>query len=96
MIAVWPAAPWDAAGRAGFALGLVLLAACFLGLGLAEAWSDSPTFDEPVYVAAGLAEVLHHDVTFNDEHPPLAKVLAVLPVLLDSSRHSAERQLARQ
>ncbi|MGA2825980.1 MAG: glycosyltransferase family 39 protein [Streptosporangiaceae bacterium] len=63
-------------------LGLVLLAAAFLGLGLAEAWSDSPTFDEPVYVAAGLAEVLHHDVAFNDEHPPLPKVLAVLPVLL--------------
>ena len=63
-------------------LVLVLLAVGFLGLGLAEAWSDSPTFDEPVYVAAGLAEVLHHDVTFNDEHPPLPKVLAVLPVLL--------------
>ena len=63
-------------------LGLVLLAAGFLGLGLAEAWSDSPTRDEPVYVAAGLAGVLHHDVTFNDEHPPLPKVLAVLPVLL--------------
>ena len=33
-------------------LALVLLAAAFLGLGLAEAWADSPTFDEPVYVAA--------------------------------------------
>jgi 4-amino-4-deoxy-L-arabinose transferase-like glycosyltransferase len=61
---------------------LILVAAGFLGLGLAEAWSDAPTFDEPVYVAAGLAAVLHHDVTFNDEHPPLPKVLAVLPVLL--------------
>ena len=61
---------------------LILVAAGFLGLGLAEAWSDSPTFDEPVYVAAGLAAVLHHDVTLNDEHPPLPKVLAVLPVLL--------------
>jgi 4-amino-4-deoxy-L-arabinose transferase-like glycosyltransferase len=61
---------------------LVLVAAGFLALGLSEAWSDSPTFDEPVYVAAGIAAVLHHDVTFNDEHPPLPKVLAVLPVLL--------------
>lgn len=61
---------------------LVLAAAGFLALGLSEAWSDSPTFDEPVYVAAGIAAVLHHDVTFNDEHPPLPKVLAVLPVLL--------------
>jgi len=58
------------------------LAAGFLALGLAEARSDSPTFDEPVYVSAGLAAILHHDVTYNDEHPPLPKVLAALPVLL--------------
>jgi hypothetical protein len=36
----------------------------------------------PVYVSAGLAAVLHHDMTLNDEHPPLPKVLAVLPVLV--------------
>jgi len=48
---------------------------------VAEAWADAPTFDEPVYVSAGLAAVLHHDVTLNEEHPPLPKVLAVLPVL---------------
>jgi 4-amino-4-deoxy-L-arabinose transferase-like glycosyltransferase len=61
---------------------LTVLAAGFLALGLAEARSDSPTFDEPVYVSAGLAAILHHDVTYNDEHPPLPKVLAALPVLL--------------
>ncbi len=60
---------------------LAVLAAGFLALGLAEARADAPTFDEPVYVSAGLAAVLHHDVTINDEHPPLPKVLAVLPVL---------------
>lgn len=32
-------------------------------------------------MSADLAAVLHHDVTLNDEHPPLPKVLAVLPVL---------------
>ncbi|HXL93991.1 MAG TPA: glycosyltransferase family 39 protein [Streptosporangiaceae bacterium] len=57
------------------------MAAGFLALGLAEARADAPTFDEPVYVSAGLAAVLHHDVTLNDEHPLLPKVLAVLPVL---------------
>ena len=61
---------------------LALGAACFLALGVGEAWSDAPTFDEPVYVAAGLAAVLHHDLTLNSEHPPVPKVLAVLPVLL--------------
>jgi 4-amino-4-deoxy-L-arabinose transferase-like glycosyltransferase len=61
---------------------LAVVAAGFLALGATEAWADSPTFDEPVYVSAGVAAVLHHDVTVNEEHPPLAKVLAVLPVLL--------------
>jgi 4-amino-4-deoxy-L-arabinose transferase-like glycosyltransferase len=61
---------------------LVLVAsAVVLGLGLHEAWGDAPTFDEPVYVSAGLAAVLHHDLAFNDEHPVLPKVVAVLPVL---------------
>jgi hypothetical protein len=60
---------------------LAVVAAGFLVLGLAEARADAPTFDEPVYVSAGVAAVLHHDVTLNDEHP-LAKVLAVLPVLV--------------
>ena len=61
---------------------LAIGAAAFLALGLGEAWSDGPTFDEPVYVAAGLAAVLHQDLTLNDEHPPVPKVLAALPVLL--------------
>jgi 4-amino-4-deoxy-L-arabinose transferase-like glycosyltransferase len=60
---------------------MAVVLAGFVALGLMEAWSDSPTFDEPVYVSAGLAEVLHHDVVLNEEHPPLPKVLAVLPVL---------------
>ncbi len=61
---------------------LALCGALFLGLGLSEAWTDSPTFDEPVYVAAGLQAVLHHDLVMNAEHPPLPKVVAILPVLL--------------
>jgi hypothetical protein len=61
---------------------LVVLASAFLVFGAIEAWRDSPTYDEPVYVAAGLAAVLHEDLMLNDEHPPLMKVLADLPVLL--------------
>jgi hypothetical protein len=75
----WRARPW----LAWLPLtALVIGAAGFLALGIGEAWSDAPTFDEPVYVAAGLAAVLHHDLTLNDEHPPVPKVLAALPVLL--------------
>ncbi|MGO9754481.1 MAG: glycosyltransferase family 39 protein [Solirubrobacteraceae bacterium] len=61
---------------------LALLAIGFLVLGTLEAWRDSPTYDEPVYVSSGLATLLSGDLSLNDEHPPLAKVLAVLPVLL--------------
>ena len=61
---------------------LIAAVAGFLALGAGEARTDSPTFDEPVYVAAGVAAVLHHDLAFNSEHPPLPKALAVLPVLL--------------
>jgi hypothetical protein len=53
----------------------------FLVLGGIEAWNDSATFDEPVYVSSGVIAVLHHDLADNAEHPPLFKVLAALPVL---------------
>ena len=62
------------------ALGIGI--AGFIALGLGEAWSDAPTFDEPVYIAAGLAAVLRHDLALNEEHPPVPKVLAALPVLI--------------
>ena len=63
--------------------GLVLAAVIgFLVLGGCEAWQDSSTYDEPVYVSSGLAAILHHDVADNAEHPPLFKVLAALPVLV--------------
>jgi 4-amino-4-deoxy-L-arabinose transferase-like glycosyltransferase len=57
------------------------MAVGFAGLGLYQAWHDSPTFDEPVYVAAGLASLTRHDLRLNPEHPPLAKALAALPAL---------------
>jgi Dolichyl-phosphate-mannose-protein mannosyltransferase len=66
--------------RLPFAL-LAIAAVGFLALGLSEARSDSPTYDEPVYVASGIAAVLHQDLAFNAEHPPLPKALAALPVL---------------
>jgi len=69
----------------------VLLAGAFLSLGAIEAWRDSPTFDEPVYVSSGLAALLHGDLSLNDEHPPLAKVLAALPALLADPVIPADR-----
>src|SRR5277367_3179297 len=63
-------------------LGVVWVAiVVFLVFGGFEAWRDSATFDEPVYVSSGVAAILHHDLADNAEHPPLFKVLAALPVL---------------
>ncbi len=64
------------------ALVLVVVSAAFLGLGLWQAWTDAPTYDEPTYIAAGVVAVTAHDVTFDEEHPALGKALAALPVLL--------------
>ncbi len=49
---------------------------------LGQAREDSPTFDEPVYVSAGLLALTQHDLAYNSEHPPLAKAVAAIPVLL--------------
>src|SRR5580692_9579927 len=71
-------------GAGGRHLGLLMVWIAIVGflvLGGLEAWNDSATFDEPVYVSSGVIAVLHHDVADNAEHPPLFKVLAALPVL---------------
>jgi 4-amino-4-deoxy-L-arabinose transferase-like glycosyltransferase len=64
----------------GLRIALVAIIA-FLVLGGFEAWRDSATFDEPVYVSSGVIAIVHHDLADNAEHPPLFKVLAALPVL---------------
>ena len=61
---------------------VVLLGALSAYLMLGQARDDSPTFDEPVYVSAGLLALREHDLAYNAEHPPLAKAIATLPVLL--------------
>lgn len=66
----------------GQALIVALLAIAFvIGAGV-QAWGDSATFDEPVYLSTGVAALLDHDVITNPEHPPFPKALAALPVLL--------------
>jgi 4-amino-4-deoxy-L-arabinose transferase-like glycosyltransferase len=60
-----------------------VVAAAFLGLGLRQAWTDAPTFDETIYLSAGVTSLDLHDLRLNPEHPPLAKALAAVPVLFD-------------
>jgi len=63
---------------------LVLGALClqFAVLGAVEAWRDSPTIDEPLYIASGVTALTRHQFRFNIETGPLPKVLGALPVLL--------------
>src|SRR4030088_994179 len=63
-------------------IAMVALTALFSVLALREAVNDSPTFDEPVNIAAGVTYLTRHDLRMNIEHPPLAKALEALPVLL--------------
>ena len=65
---------------------VVLLGVLTTGLMLAQARDDSPTFDEPVYVSAGLLALKQHDLAYNAEHPPIAKAVAAIPVLLTGAQ----------
>jgi hypothetical protein len=60
---------------------LAALSSLFAILGLVEAWRDSPTVDEPIYLSSGLTAVTRHEFRFNVETGPLPKVLAALPAL---------------
>lgn len=60
----------------------VVLVLGVLVAGLVQARDDSPTYDEPVYVSAGLLALTEHDLDYNAEHPPLPKAVAAVPVLL--------------
>jgi hypothetical protein len=61
---------------------IVALFLCiFYVIALTAAIQKSPTYDEPVHLFAGYAYLKWGDFRINPEHPPLAKVLAALPLL---------------
>lgn len=65
------------------ALGLVaLFAVPFTVLGLLQSHRDGPTWDESIYLNAGLTALDQREIRINFEHPPLAKVLSAWPALL--------------
>ena len=47
---------------------------------------ESVTIDEVAHIGAGLSYIQKLDLRFNDEHPPLAKVLAGLPLAIRGTR----------
>ena len=67
-------------GRPGLSLATMLLLAVFIGQGLTFALTNSQTFDEASYLAAGYSYLDGRGFRLMPEHPPLAKELAALPV----------------
>jgi hypothetical protein len=69
----------------GFKLVSVVVLALFLFffflISLTTALQKSPTYDEPLHLFAGYSYLKWGDFRVNPEHPPLAKVLAALPML---------------
>lgn len=57
------------------------LLAVYLGLALWGARTKSETYDEPMYILSAYSYVVTGDLSFNREHPPLAKYLMGLPLL---------------
>jgi len=59
---------------------LAVLAASWLGRGLIR--DSSPTYDEPVHLAAGYTDLVHGRYRLNAmDHPPLGEMWAALPLL---------------
>jgi hypothetical protein len=69
--------------------GLLVL---FVVLSLGAARQKSPTFDETLHLFAGFSYLKWGDFGINPEHPPLAKIVAALPLLaLRLDLHGVER-----
>jgi len=62
-------------------LALLLLVLMFLLAGGA-ALRESVTIDEVAHIGAGVSYLQKFDLRYNEEHPPLAKVLAALPLVM--------------
>ena len=64
----------------------VLLLVMMFVLAGGAALHESVTIDEVAHIGAGLSYVQKLDLRFNDEHPPLAKVLAGLSLAMRGTR----------
>src|ERR1035438_8540793 len=60
--------------------GLLLLLMAVLSGG--AALRETVTIDEVAHIGAGLSYLQKFDLRLNEEHPPLAKMLAALPLVL--------------
>jgi len=66
--------------------GAVLLLALMALLADGAARRESATFDEIAHIGAGVSYLQKLDMRMNEEHPPLAKALAAVPLVLRGVR----------
>jgi 4-amino-4-deoxy-L-arabinose transferase-like glycosyltransferase len=67
-------------------MAAILLLAFMAILAGGAALRESVTIDEVAHVGAGVSYVQKLDLRLNEEHPPLAKVLAALPLVIRGTR----------
>lgn len=65
-----------------FSVIAVLLLALMAVLAGGAALRESVTFDEVAHIGAGVSYLQKFDLRLNEEHPPLPKILAALPLVL--------------
>ena len=61
---------------------VVLLLAFMAVLSGGAAWRESVTIDEVAHIGAGVSYLQKRDMRMNLEHPPLAKIIAAVPLVL--------------
>jgi hypothetical protein len=59
-----------------------VLVGVFVLCGVLSMRGDSATFDETAHIGAGVSYLERRDFRLNPEHPPLAKMIAALPLVL--------------
>ena len=78
--------PATAGGRAAVSVAAVALLALMAVLAGGAALRESVTFDEVAHIGAGVSYLQKFDLRLNEEHPPLAKILAALPLVFRGTR----------
>ncbi len=69
-----------------FSMAAVLLLGLMALLAGGAALRESVTVDEVAHIGAGVSYLQKFDLRMNEEHPPLAKILAALPLVVRGTR----------
>ena len=59
----------------------VVFVAVHSALVLVNIWANSPVIDEPYHIASGLSHYYEHNFLADQVNPPLARMIAVIPLL---------------